>query len=64
MLAIQLSQAERQEEALEILLKLLRKDLGFADGAAKQAFLDIVKTLGAGDPVATTYQRKLMTLMF
>ncbi|AQQ68390.1 co-chaperone YbbN [Microbulbifer agarilyticus] len=63
-LAIQLSQAERQEEALEILLKLLRKDLGFADGAAKQAFLDIVKTLGAGDPVATTYQRKLMTLMF
>nr|WP_010131194.1 thioredoxin [Microbulbifer agarilyticus] len=63
-LAIQLSQAERQEEALELLLSLLRKDLGFADGAAKQAFLDIVKTLGAGDPVATTYQRKLMTLMF
>ncbi|MCA0901877.1 thioredoxin [Microbulbifer agarilyticus] len=63
-LAIQLSQAERQEEALEILLNLLRKDLGFADGTAKQAFLDIVKTLGAGDPVATTYQRKLMTLMF
>ena len=63
-LAVQLSQADRHEEALEILLNLLRKDLGFADGAAKQAYLDIVKALGAGDPVATTYQRKLMTLLF
>ncbi|WP_066963092.1 thioredoxin [Microbulbifer sp. Q7] len=63
-LAVQLSQADRHEEALEILLGLLRKDLGFADGAAKQVYLDIVKALGAGDPVATTYQRKLMTLMF
>ena len=63
-LAVQLSQADRHEEALEILLNLLRKDMGFADGAAKQAYLDIVKALGAGDPVATTYQRKLMTLMF
>nr|WP_282450192.1 thioredoxin [Microbulbifer sp. CAU 1566] len=63
-LAVQLSQADRHEEALEILLGLLRKDMGFAEGAAKQAYLDIVKALGAGDPVATTYQRKLMTLLF
>ncbi|WP_078084037.1 thioredoxin [Microbulbifer mangrovi] len=63
-LAVQLSQADRHEEALEILLGLLRKDIGFADGAAKQAYLDIVKALGAGDPVATAYQRKLMTLLF
>lgn len=63
-LAVQLSQADRHEEALELLLGLLRQDMGFADGAAKQAFLDIVKALGAGDPIATTYQRKLMTLMF
>ncbi|WP_299599556.1 thioredoxin [uncultured Microbulbifer sp.] len=63
-LAVQLSQADRHEEALALLLGLLRQDMGFADGAAKQAFLDIVKALGAGDPVATIYQRKLMTLMF
>lgn len=63
-LAVQLSQADRHEEALETLLGLLRKDMGFADGAAKQAYLDIVKALGAGDPVATAYQRKLMTLLF
>ncbi|WP_413664810.1 thioredoxin [Microbulbifer sp. CNSA002] len=63
-LAVQYSQANRHEEALELLLDILRKDMGFADGAAKQTFLDIVKSLGAGDPVATQYQRKLMTMMF
>ena len=63
-LAVQYSQSERHEEALEMLLGILRSDMGFADGAAKQAYLDIVKALGAGDPVATKYQRKLMTLMF
>ena len=63
-LAVQLTQSERHEEALEMLLGILRADMGFADGAAKQAYLDIVKALGGGDPVATKYQRKLMTLMF
>ena len=63
-LALQLTQSERHEEALEILLNILRSDLGFADGVVKQAYLDIVKALGAGDPLAAKYQRKLMTLMF
>ncbi|WP_226665632.1 thioredoxin [Microbulbifer aggregans] len=63
-LAVQYSQTERHEEALELLLNILRRDMGFADGAAKQAFLDIVKALGKGDPLAAQYQRKLMTLMF
>ncbi|WOX05036.1 thioredoxin [Microbulbifer pacificus] len=63
-LAVQYSQAERHEEALELLLNILRRDMGYADGAVKQAYLDIVKALGKGDPVATAYQRKLMTLLF
>ncbi|MFC6635110.1 thioredoxin [Microbulbifer taiwanensis] len=63
-LAVQYSQNSRHQEALELLLDILRADMGFADGAAKQAYLDIVKSLGAGDPVATQYQRKLMTLLF
>ncbi|WHI50115.1 thioredoxin [Microbulbifer sp. MLAF003] len=63
-LAVQYSQANRHQEALELLLDILRKDMNFADGAAKQAFLDIVKSLGTGDPVAIQYQRKLMTMMF
>ncbi|GAB2895781.1 thioredoxin [Microbulbifer echini] len=63
-LAVQYSQASRHQEALDLLLDILRRDMNFSDGAAKQAFLDIVKSLGAGDPIATQYQRKLMTLMF
>lgn len=63
-LAIQYSQGSRHQEALDLLLDILRRDMNFADGAAKQTYLDIVKSLGAGDPLATQYQRKLMTLLF
>ncbi|AOS97439.1 Thioredoxin [Microbulbifer aggregans] len=63
-LAVQYSQSHRHEEALELLLDILRSDMNFADGAAKQAYLDVVKSLGAGDPLAAKYQRKLMTLLY
>lgn len=63
-LAIQYSQNQRHQEALDLLLDILRRDMNFADGAARQAYLDMVKSLGAGDPLATQYQRKLMTLLY
>ncbi|MEW5248749.1 thioredoxin [Microbulbifer discodermiae] len=63
-LAVQYSQNHRSEEALELLLNILRSDINYADGAARQAFLDMVKSLGPGDPVAARYQRKLMTLLY
>ncbi|KUJ81701.1 co-chaperone YbbN [Microbulbifer flavimaris] len=63
-LAVQYSQNHRHEEALDLLLDILRSDMNFADGAAKQAYLDVVKSLGAGDPLAAKYQRKLMTLLY
>ncbi|WP_193165927.1 thioredoxin [Microbulbifer hainanensis] len=63
-LAVQYSQSHRHQEALDLLLNILRSDLNYADGAAKQAYLDIVKSLGGGDPIATQYQRKLMTLLY
>ncbi|WP_237066004.1 thioredoxin [Microbulbifer guangxiensis] len=63
-LAVQYSQNHRHEEALELLLDILRSDLNYSDGAAKQAYLDVVKSLGAGDPLAARYQRKLMTLLY
>jgi len=63
-LAVQYSQNSRHQEALELLLDILRVDMGYADGAARQTYLDIVKSLGAGDPLATQYQRKLMTLLY
>ncbi len=63
-LAVQYTQNGHQREALETLLGILRKDLGFMDGAAKKAFMDILATLGKGDPLAVEYQRKVYTLLY
>lgn len=63
-LAIQLSQAARQEEALELLYSVLQKDKEFADNAARRAYLDILKTLGPKDAVAIAFQRKLYSLLY
>ncbi len=60
-LAIQYSQAGRKQEALELLLTILRQDLAFGD--AKKIFLDILATM-AGDPQASTYRRHLYTLLY
>lgn len=57
--------AERHiEAALETLLALLRRDLTFGDGAARQEFLDTVKALGKGDPLATRFQRQFFNLLY
>ena len=63
-LAIQYSQNGQAREALELLMKVLRKDLNFDDGAAKKAFMDIVASLGKGDPLAVEFQRKIYTLLY
>ena len=63
-LAIQFSQVERVEEALQAMLELLQKDRGFKDGAARKTMLDILNGLGKGDPLAARYQRKLFSLMY
>jgi putative thioredoxin len=52
------------EAALETLLALLRRDLGFGDGAARQEFLDTLKTLGKGDPLAARFQRQFFNLLY
>lgn len=63
-LAVQYSQAERVEEALEVMLGVLKKERNYKDGDAKKRMLDILKGLGNGDPLAVRYQRKLFTLMY
>lgn len=63
-LALQYSQVNRREEALEALLTILTKDRGYKDGGAKKTFLDIINSLGKGDPIAAKYQRKLFTLLY
>ena len=60
-LAIQYSQAGRKDEALELLLSVLRRDLAF--GEAKKIYLDILATM-AGDPTASHYRRQLYTLLY
>ncbi|MCW8331640.1 co-chaperone YbbN [Photobacterium sp. SDRW27] len=63
-LAVQYSQVERAEEALELLITLLRKDMNFADGNAKKTMMDILTALGQGNPIAGNYRRQLYSLLY
>lgn len=61
-LAIQLQQANKAEDALALLLKVLQKDLNFGD--AKKTMLDVVNALPDGEPLKSTYRRKLYSLLY
>ncbi|TLU66849.1 tetratricopeptide repeat protein [Thalassotalea litorea] len=61
-LAAQYSQNNRQEEALEMLFGLLKKDMG--DSESRKMLLDILAALPDGDPLSAKYRRKLYTLMY
>lgn len=61
-LAIALSQANRNEEGLDLIYSILIKDLAFAD--AKKVYLDIIANLPDGHELAGTYRRKLYTLLY
>ena len=52
------------KEAMEILISILQVDKDHADGASRKTLLDIIATLGKGDPLAAEYQRKLFGLMY
>jgi len=61
-LAVQYSQINRNEEALELLFRLVQKDL--SNVKSKELILDVLKVLPEGDALATKYRRKLYTLMY
>lgn len=61
-LAVQLSQAGRNEEALVLLFEVLKKDMAF--GEARKIYLDILATLPEGDSLAPVYRRKIYSLMY
>ncbi len=61
-LAAQYSQVNRNEEALELLFRLIQKDSG--NTISKDLLLDVLKTLPDGDSLATKYRRKLYILMY
>ena len=63
-LALQLHNVGRNEEALELLIGHLRKDLGAAGGDARKTLMDILSALGTGDALAGKYRRQLYSLLY
>lgn len=63
-LAVQYNQANRTEEALELLLSHLRKDINAGDGELKKTMTDILSALTNADALKAKYQRKLYTLLY
>ena len=63
-LALQLHQANRNEEALKLLFHILRQDLGAEDGKIKQEFLSILAAIGTNDPLTNKFRRLLYSLLY
>ena len=61
-LAVQLQQAHKQEEALSLLFDVVKTDLSYGD--AKKTMLDMINALADGDPLKSTYRRKLYSLLY
>ena len=63
-LAAQYSQHQHNEEALVLLWNVLQKDLNAKDGELKRIYMDILATVGKGDPLAIRYQQKLYAMLY
>ncbi len=63
-LAIQYNQVNRNEEALSLLIKLLKQDINVEDGQVKKTTLDILSALGQGNSIASQYRRQLYALLY
>ena len=61
-LAIQLQQAHKAEEALELLYQVVLKDINY--GEAKKTFLDMINALPDGDALKPRYRRKIYSLLY
>ncbi len=63
-LAVQYSQVNRQEDALTLLFRLVQAGDEQTKAKSKELFLDVLKALPDGDPLAAKFRRKLYTLMY
>jgi len=63
-LAAQYSQVNRQEDALTLLFRLVQAGDEQTKTKSKELFLDVLKALPDGDPLAAKFRRKLYTLMY
>ncbi|QPB42906.1 co-chaperone YbbN [Rodentibacter haemolyticus] len=63
-LAVQLHQANRNEEALTLLFGILKTDLSAQNGEVKQQFLSILSAMGNTDPLTNKFRRLLYSLLY
>ena len=63
-LAVQLHQANRNEEALDLLFSILKQDISAENGEVKQQFLSILSAIGNADPITNKYRRLLYSLLY
>lgn len=61
-LAVQYHVVKRHQEALELMFKILQKDLGYGD--ARKQTLDILNNLPSGDPLVSQYRSKLYSMLY
>ncbi|OEF24000.1 co-chaperone YbbN [Vibrio rumoiensis] len=63
-LALQYHQVNRDEDALSLLMGVLKKDLNARDGEIKKVCMDILSALGQGNAIAAQYRRQLYSLLY
>ncbi len=63
-LAVIYARGGEYERALDTLLRVLRIDREFRDGAARAAYLKIIEIIGRSSPAAKKYERELSMLLF
>ena len=63
-LAVALNAADENEQAVDQLLELFRRDREWNDGAAKAQLFTIFDALKANDPVVLNGRRKLSSMIF
>ncbi|MDG0979559.1 MAG: thioredoxin [Halieaceae bacterium] len=63
-LAVQYSVDGHYADALEQLMVVLKTNRDHNNGGTKKRMLDIIASLGKGDPIAVDYQRKLFGLLY
>ncbi|MBL4783320.1 MAG: thioredoxin [Porticoccaceae bacterium] len=63
-LSLQYNQNNQFKEALDLLLTIIKADKEFQDGAAKKAYIDVLASMGKGEPLAVEYQRKFFNVLY
>lgn len=62
--ALRLVTANRMEEALDLLLDILRADRQYGEDAARKTLLEVFDLLGRDDPLTARYRRRLASFLY